>query len=128
MALLEPPLRLGQYKVFRAGGHPRAFLTWAGLTPEAEYDFAVRHRPLLPAEWNGGTSKWMVDFAAPFGHVEQIIPMLTANPAETRVRTLWHNRAGTRWRILEWSRPPGQAHVDVRSFGPSQFARMVLGG
>lgn len=127
-AMLEPPLRLGQYRIFRsAGGHPRAFLTWAGLTAEAEYDFAIRHHPLRPTDWNAGASKWMVTLAAPFGHVEQIVPMLTANPRETRVRTLWHNRTGERYRILEWSRPLGESVVQVRSYGVAQFARILTG-
>ena len=127
MALLEPPLRLRQYKIFRStDGHPRAFMTWAGLTPAAEYDFAIRHKPLHPQDWNGGASKWLVNLAAPFGHLEQIIPMLTANPRETQVRTLWHNKTGARYRVLQWSRPPGQAAVQVNSFNVAQFARLLL--
>jgi hemolysin-activating ACP:hemolysin acyltransferase len=69
----------------------------------------------------------MVTLAAPFGHVEQIVPMLTANPRETRVRTLWHNRTGERYRILEWSRPLGESVVQVRSYGVAQFARILTG-
>ncbi|NBO20778.1 MAG: toxin-activating lysine-acyltransferase [Rhodobacteraceae bacterium] len=122
MALLEPPLRLGQYRIFRTEqGHPRAFLTWAGLSPAAEYDFAIRHRALLPDEWASGPSKWLVNLAAPFGHLPEIIPLLTANPRETRVRALWHNRSGDRYRILEWSRPLGETEVRVASYGVAQF-------
>ena len=123
MAALEPPLRLGQYRIFRSEqGYPRAFITWAGLSPAVEYDFAVRHRPLLPQEWNAGQSKWLVNFAAPFGHTEQIIPLLTRNPEETCVRAMWHNKTGEKYRILEWSRPKGETEVKVASYNPAQFA------
>jgi hemolysin-activating ACP:hemolysin acyltransferase len=127
-ALLEPPLRTGQYRVLRSGGQPRAFLTWAGLSPAAERRFAVDHQPLAPEDWASGTSKWLVSFVAPFGHIDQIVPLLTANPNETRVRTLWHNRTGDRYRVVEWSRPRPDDPVAVRSYGQGQFARLLEGG
>lgn len=127
LAMLEPPLRLGQYKMFRSvNQQPRAFITWAGLSRDAERWFAVNHMPLRPEDWNSGPSKWLINFVAPFGHIEQIVPALTANPNETCVRTLWHNRAGDRYRIVQWSRAPGETKVDVSSFGVGQFSRMIL--
>ncbi len=48
----EPALRLGQYRIFYAGGFPRAFITWAGLSAAAEYQLAVDHVALEPHEWN----------------------------------------------------------------------------
>ena len=118
---LEPPWRLNQYKMFRANGYPRAFITWAGLSPAAEMRFAVDHQPLEQQDWTSGASVWLIDFVAPFGHVDQIIPLLTQNPDLTRVRTLWHNAAGDRYRIVEWSRSPGETEVAVRSYGRNQF-------
>lgn len=127
MAQFEPPLRLGQYRLFRANGFPRAFITWAGLSPDAESRFAIDHLPLEPQDWNSGPSVWLVDFVAPFGHIDQIVPMLTANPDLPHVRTLWHNRDGSRYRVVEWSRPVPEAPVAVRSYGAGQFARRLLG-
>lgn len=124
-ASFEPPLRLGQYKVFRANGFPRAIITWAGLGPAQERAFAVDHRPLRPEDWNSGPSPWLVDFIAPFGHLDQIVPLLTRNPRLTHVRTLWHNRQGERYRIVEWRRPAGTETVSVRSYGVGQFRRML---
>ncbi|QBY02435.1 toxin-activating lysine-acyltransferase [Rhodophyticola sp. CCM32] len=124
----EPPLRLGQYKVFRSNGYPRAVITWAGLGPEQEYGFAVDHKPLRPEDWNSGTSPWLIDFIAPFGHIDQIVPHLTENPDLLHVRTLWHNKPGTRYRIVEWSRPAGEAEVRVKSYGVGQFKRFLNGG
>jgi hemolysin-activating ACP:hemolysin acyltransferase len=118
---LEPPLRLNQYKMFKSNGFPRAFITWAGLSPAAEMAFAVDHQPLQSQDWTSGGSVWLIDFVAPFGHVDQIVPMLTQNPDLTRVRTLWHNPTGERYRIVEWSRPPGETAVAVKSYGQNQF-------
>ncbi|MGJ8585697.1 MAG: toxin-activating lysine-acyltransferase [Marinosulfonomonas sp.] len=127
-ASFEPPLRLGQYKVFRSNGYPRAVITWAGLTAEHEYSFAVDHQPLRPEAWNSGTSPWLIDFIAPFGHIDQIVPHLSENPDLVHVRTLWHNKAGTRYRIVEWSRPKGDEDVRVKSYGVGQFKRFLKGG
>jgi len=125
MHYFEPPLRLGQYKMFRSNGYPRAFITWAGLSPQAEASFAVDHLPLEPEDWTSGSSVWLVDFVAPFGHVEQIVPLLTQNPDLTRVRTLWHNKAGDRYRIVQWSRAPGDTAVAVNSYGINQFRTLL---
>ena len=69
----------------------------------------------------------MVFFLAPFGHVDQIVPLLTQNPDLTRVRTMFLNKQGTRYRVVEWSRPPGQTEVQVRSYAPNQFRAMMDG-
>lgn len=123
----EPPWRLGQYRIFRANGFPRAFITWAGLSPEAERAFAVEHQPIMPEQWNSGASVWLIDFVAPFGHVDEIVPLLTRNESITSVRTLWHNRTGERYRIVEWRRAPGEARVEVASYGVRQFAALLDG-
>ncbi len=124
----EAPLRLGQYKLFKSDGFNRAAITWAGLSEDAERRFAVDHQALAPQDWNGGASVWLVDFLAPFGHVDQIVPMLTQNPSLTRVRTLWHNKEGTRYRIVEWTRETGSEDVYVKSYGVGQFRRMLEEG
>ncbi|MDN5785536.1 toxin-activating lysine-acyltransferase [Pseudorhodobacter sp.] len=127
-ASFEAPLRLGQYKLFRSNGFARAGITWAGLSEAAERRFAVEHQALEPQDWNGGASVWLVDFLAPFGHVDQIVPLLTQNPGLNRVRTLWHNKDGSRYRIVEWSRATPEAEVQVKSYGVGQFRKMMEGG
>ncbi len=124
---LEPPLRLGQYKLLGTKGFARAALTWAGLSPDAERRLAVERMALRPEDWNSGSSVWLMDFFAPFGHVEQIVPMLSHNPALMRLRTLWHNRDGSNARIIEWSRPEPDAPVTLRSYGLGQFRRLLEG-
>lgn len=125
MAQLEPALRLGQYRIYRSNGYPRAFVTWAGLTEGAERRLALQHKPLMPRHWNSGPSKWVIDFVAPFGHARDILRRLTEDHGETRVRTLWHNAKGTRYRIIEWSRPGPEAPIDVRSYGVGQFKKRL---
>jgi hemolysin-activating ACP:hemolysin acyltransferase len=85
----------------------------------------VDHRPLEAVDWTSGGSVWLVDFAAPFGHLDQIVPLLTQNPDVRRVRTLWHNKSGERYRIVEWSRAVGAAKVAVKSYGVQQFRKVL---
>ncbi|PRY80372.1 hemolysin-activating ACP:hemolysin acyltransferase [Yoonia maritima] len=126
-ANFEPALRLNQYRIFRSNGFPRSFMTWAGLNPPAERKFAVDQCPLAPEDWNSGTSKWVVDWVAPFGHTAQMIKVLAKNDQELCVRTLWHNRTGTRARVIEWSRVRTDAPIQVSSYGRQQFARVLEG-
>ena len=124
-ASLDVPLRLGQYRIFRSNGFPRAFLTWAGLDHAAEHDFAVNHQPLRREQWNSGNSHWVVDLAAPFGHLEQVMTAMSANRQTNRLRTLWHNKAGNRARVIEWRRDSGDAEISVATFGQAQFAQRL---
>jgi len=122
---LETPLRLSQYRIFRTDGFPRAFFTWAGLDHGTEWQFAVEHTPLRQDQWNNGASLWVVDLAAPFGHLGQVIKMMAANRQTNRVRTLWHNKAGTRARVIEWSRQNFKSEISVTSYGQNQFAQQL---
>lgn len=124
---LETPLRLGQYQIYRSGGYPRAFITWAGLDVASERQFAVDHIPLRPDQWNSGTSKWVVDLASPFGHIGQIVGMLAKNEQANRVRTLWHNKTGNRARVMEWSRTERDSPIAVASYGRAQFQKILEG-
>ena len=127
MAQFEVPLRLNQYRIFRSNGYPRAFVTWAGLSPGAERRFALKHQPLKPHHWNSGTSTWVVDFVAPFGHTEAVLNALRQSTKIHRIRTLWHNAKGTRYRILEWTRENPSAEITLTSFGVGQFSHHLAG-
>ncbi len=121
----EPALRLGQYKLLYSNGFPRAFITWAGLSVAAEHRFAVDHIGLEGPDWNSGPSIWLVDLIAPFGHIDQIVPLLAKNQQANRIRTLHHNTDGTRFRVVEWLRASPDLPYDVRSFGQGQFKAML---
>ena len=62
---LEPPLILGQVRVFRFDDVPRGFFTWARLSPEAERRLVTGDQ-LLPEDWNSGDRLWLVDLVAPY--------------------------------------------------------------
>jgi len=85
---LEPALSRGQYRIFRSDGYPRAFVTWAGLAPGAERQLALDHQSLDVHQWNNGTSRWIIDLVATFGHLEQVLEVLAQKPEVRRVRTL----------------------------------------
>ena len=122
VSTFEPALRLGQYHIFRSGGYPRAFVSWAGLNPEAERRFAVDHLPLPPEDWNSGPAVWLVDLVAPFGHLHEIVPKLTENPALRRLRALWHDERGAGYRVMQWSRAAARGRIDERRFSVEEFA------
>lgn len=124
-ASLDMPLRLSQYRILRSGDYPRAFFTWAGLDHTAETHFAVDRMPLRKEQWNSGASLWVVDLVAPFGHLDQVIRMMAANRQTNRVRTLWHNKAGTRARVIEWTRADADSDISVTSYGENQFAKQL---
>lgn len=124
-SMLEPPLRLAQYRILRSNGFPRAFFTWAGLDHDTERQFAMDRIPLRAEQWNNGTSLWVVDLAAPFGHLDQVIKVMAENRQTNRVRTLWHNRVGTRARVMEWHRQNADSAISVTSYGQNQFARQL---
>jgi hemolysin-activating ACP:hemolysin acyltransferase len=124
-ASLDIPLRLSQYRILRSDDYPRAFFTWAGLDHAAETHFAVDRMPLRKEQWNSGASLWVVDLVAPFGHLDQAIRMMAANRQTNRVRTLWHNKAGTRARVIEWTRDDADSAISVTSYGENQFAKQL---
>ena len=75
--------------------------------------------------FDGGWLIVIIDLVAPFGHLEQVLEVLAHKPEIRRVRTLWHNRLGTRYRIIEWSRDSDGAPIQLASYGVGQFARQL---
>lgn len=62
---LEPPIELGQFRVFRFDDVPRAMYTWARLDRQAERKL-VNGDPLGPNDWRSGNRLWIVDLIAPY--------------------------------------------------------------
>ena len=62
---LEPPILLGQYKIFRFDGVPRGALTWAWLSEDSEKKYLNGHGFHL-ADWRSGDRLWLIDFIAPY--------------------------------------------------------------
>ncbi|WP_412509619.1 toxin-activating lysine-acyltransferase [Roseovarius sp. SYSU LYC5161] len=64
-AYLEPPLLLGQFRVFRFDGIARGLYTWGWLGQEAERRL-VTGGQLTPEDWTSGDRLWIVDIMAPY--------------------------------------------------------------
>lgn len=62
---LEPPLTLGQFRLFRFDGVPRGMYTWAWLTDDAERRL-IGGEGLSPEDWGAGDRLWIVDLIAPY--------------------------------------------------------------
>lgn len=121
----ETPLRLKQYNIFRdAGGYPRGFATFAGLSPDAERRYAVDQTPLKPEDWTSGPSFWIIDFVMPFGQAPQVIEKLKSDLPYKRVRT---NRLPSdlgKPRIVEWFRREDDS-VGLKVYRKADFADVL---
>ncbi|EEE38975.1 RTX toxin acyltransferase family protein [Rhodobacteraceae bacterium KLH11] len=120
----ETPLRLGQYHIFRQNGFPRGFVTFAGLSAEAEYRYAVQEQPLTDADFTSGNSFWIIDMVAPFGQTRQIVDMLKRDIPHSRVRTNRLNSDLSIKRIVEWTRD-AQKQVHMRLYRDAEFASLL---
>lgn len=65
--LLLPPMRLGQYRLFRRKGQPFAFAAWAYSSQEVQDRILAGCATLQPDEWNSGPQPWQMILACPFG-------------------------------------------------------------
>jgi len=120
----ETPLRLGQYHIFRQNGFPRGFVTFAGLSPEAEYKYAVQEKPLHDRDFTSGSSFWIIDLVAPFGQTNQIVDILKSEIPHPRVRTNRLVGDMTRNRIVEWTRDQA-GDVHMRLYRKNEFERAL---
>lgn len=78
--LVIPPIRLGQYRLYRRKFKPVAFVSWAWLTENAENGYTTGTRLLQPEDWNSGDRLWFIDFVAPFGGVKRLVADLRNGP------------------------------------------------
>ncbi len=78
------PIELGQFRIYRRGGLPMGFVTWAWLNAAAERDFIADARDLEPEDWRGGDRLWYMDMIAPFGDGPAIIRDIRRNVMTNR--------------------------------------------
>lgn len=62
---LEPPLLLGQFRLFRFDGVARGLYTWGWLGRDAERRL-LTGEDLRPEDWNSGDRLWIIDIMAPY--------------------------------------------------------------
>ena len=102
----EPPLVLGQYKIFRFDGVPRAICTWALLAPDAEKRY-IQGELLNPLDWKSeGGRLWLIDLIAPYNGLMPSIwkwGMVPGNVSEKGFRYCRHEIDRRNRRIVDVS-------------------------
>jgi len=78
-AVFLPPLHLNQFRIYKRGDRPVAFLTWARLTEEVEKKYLAGTYNLRPEDWNAGDRGWIIDFVCPFGDMKEVFRDLRHN-------------------------------------------------
>lgn len=123
----ETPLRLNQYKIFRQNGFPRAFVTYAGLSPEVERRFAIDHQPVIGEDYASGRSFWIIDLVSPFGQIRQIADIMRKTIPFDRMRANRMDSDMSHPRIVEWTRDAAGA-VHMRLYRKAEFAALLEKG
>ena len=102
--LLPPPIALGQFRVYLAGGRPVGFASWAFLGPVARDGLLTRTRKLQPEDWASGPDAWVMDFIAPYGHTWAMVDDLQRTAlADHIVHATRRKPDGTIRKIGRWT-------------------------
>lgn len=112
---LEPPLLLGQVRVFRFDDIPRGFFTWALFSAEAERRY-IGGGSLAARDWRSGDRLWLVDLVAPYRGLTAGMVRWVMTPGNFTDRTFHFRRVtgGNRTRKIvriRLDRPEGKADV-----------------
>ena len=99
--MVLPPIRLNQYRLFRASNHIVAFAAWAYLSEAAEARLQEPNPRLAPGDWKSGDRLWLIDLHAPFGQQELALKELR----ETALK-------GKAFKMHRWT-PQGRQVVEV---------------
>ena len=98
---LMPPVRLHQIVFsFNSHGFATGYACWAYLTDVVAAEVAAEPgRPLALAEWNEGTSLWLMDVVAPFGTTSELLRRVRQQVGNhDAVFSLRNDRPGARMR------------------------------
>jgi cytolysin-activating lysine-acyltransferase len=90
-AWLEPPVELGQFRVFRFDDVPRGMYTWGWLGPEAERKL-IAGEVLTPEDWRSGDALWIVDLIAPYRGMTKSMVRFIMTPGNFSDRSFWFRR------------------------------------
>ncbi|MBT54264.1 MAG: hypothetical protein CMF72_12820 [Mameliella sp.] len=63
--LIQPPVDLRFYFIRQIEGVPRAAITWAFLSPEAEAKL-ISGQMIAPRDWASGKQAWIMEMIAPY--------------------------------------------------------------
>ncbi len=111
----EPPIELGQYRVFRFDGVPRGLLTWAWMNEEAERKY-VSGDLLDPADWQSGDRLWLIDIIAPYKGLTASISRWVMVPGQFtdgafNFRRVSRDNATRRIVNIDFGRPDDKARI-----------------
>lgn len=97
-----PPLLFRQFKLYRDGDRPHAFVSWAFFDADAEARYLAEGSRIKLDDWRSGDRLWIIDFIAPFGDARGICRDLrTGIFAEHAGKALRSDRARTgRLRVM----------------------------
>lgn len=93
MQWVLPALMYNQYRLYRRGGKPVGYVSWARLSAEVESLYVRDPSSLQPADWQSGDRIWLIDWLAPDGGTFTIARDLKHN--------IFPNDVG---RALRWKR------------------------
>jgi cytolysin-activating lysine-acyltransferase len=74
--LVIPPVMQRQFRIYRNGHVPVAYVSWARVNEEVEQRLKAGNVRLKPGEWNCGDRNWVIDIIAPAGKADEIIKNL----------------------------------------------------
>ena len=88
---IEPPLLLGQFRIFRFDGVARGMYTWAHLDGEAERRL-ITGEALRPEDWNSGDRLWIIDLIAPYRGLTASMVRWIMEPGHFTTQDFWFRR------------------------------------
>jgi len=111
----EPPIELGQFRIFRFDGIPRGLVTWARLNLDAERDYLERGR-LDPNAWASGDRLWIIDLIAPYRGLAHGMGRWLRKPGNFTDREFRYRRMDGQDRTrrivhVDFHRPEGTARI-----------------
>jgi len=105
---LEPPVELGQFRIFRFDDVPRGMYTWAWLDDTAERKL-VTGEPLQPGDWASGERLWLVDLVAPYRGLTAGMVRWIMQPGNFTRDAFWFRR------VADDNRTRRIVHIDFRA-------------
>lgn len=125
--LMQPPIDLRFYKVLYLDDVPRAAITWAYLTEEAERKLLITGEAIAPADWAGGQNLWLMEVIAPYkeGNLGAQLTkrfLAAVKPPHDTVRFARFASPGKLKHVVEYYRADGNKWKS-RRLAPSHFAQ-----
>ncbi len=74
-----PALMHNNFRIYRRGGKPRGFVSWAWMSKDIEEAYVLNTSSLRHDGWKSGNRGWIIDFVAPFGDAKAILYDLRHN-------------------------------------------------